>query len=64
MPIWHLKIARSPPVIIYQDTKLGFLHDVSNNYLQARIEAAFLSKTGSIPSDRMGWAATGAPTTR
>ena len=43
-------------MIIYQDTKLGFLNDVSNNYLQARIEAAFLSKTGSIPSDRMGWA--------
>jgi hypothetical protein len=42
-------------VIIYQDTKLGFLNDVANNYLQARIEAAFLSKTGSIPSDRMGW---------
>ncbi|MCR4296777.1 MAG: DUF2075 domain-containing protein, partial [Elusimicrobia bacterium] len=25
-------------------------------HLQARLEAAFLRKTGSIPSDRMGWA--------
>ena len=56
MPIWHLKDRTIPPVIIYQDTKLGFLNDVSNNYLQARIEAAFLSKTGSIPSDHTGWA--------
>ena len=43
-------------MIIYQDTKAGFLNDVAENFLQARIEAAFLSKTGSIPSDRMGWA--------
>ncbi len=42
-------------MIIYQDTKLGFLNDVANNYLQARIEAAFLRKTGSIPADRLGW---------
>jgi hypothetical protein len=43
-------------VIIYQDTKLGFLNDVSENTLQVRIETAFLRKTGSIPSDRMGCA--------
>lgn len=43
-------------MIIYQDTKAGFLGDVADNYLQARIEAAFLRKTGSIPSDRANWA--------
>ena len=43
-------------MIIYQETKTGFIDDVANNYLQARLEAAFLRKTGSIPSDRMGWA--------
>ena len=43
-------------MIIYQESKSGFLHDVAQNHLQARLEAAFLRKTGSIPSDRMGWA--------
>ena len=43
-------------MIIYQDTKAVFLDDISNNYFAARIEDAFLKKTGSLPSDSRGWA--------
>lgn len=43
-------------MIIYQDTKSGFLSDISNNYFSARIESAFLRKTGSVPADGRGWA--------
>lgn len=43
-------------MIIYQDTKAGFIDDIANNYFAARIEAAFLSKTGSVPGDSRGWA--------
>jgi len=43
-------------VIIYQDTKSGFLHDIAENHFQARIESAFFHKTGSVPSDSRGWA--------
>lgn len=43
-------------MIIYQDTKAGFLDDIQNNYFAARIEDAFLKKTGSLPADSRGWA--------
>jgi len=43
-------------VIIYQDTKSGFLSDIAENHFQARIESAFFHKTGSVPSDSRGWA--------
>lgn len=43
-------------MIIYQDTKAGFLSDIADNYFAARIEAAFLKMTGSIPVDGRGWA--------
>lgn len=43
-------------VIIYQDTKAGFVDDIANNYFAARIEDAFLKKTGSLPADSRGWA--------
>lgn len=43
-------------MIIYQDTKAGFVSDIANNYFGARIESAFLHKTGSVPADGRGWA--------
>ena len=43
-------------MIIYQDSKAGFLHDISNNYFKARIEDAFVRQTGSLPIDARGWA--------
>ncbi len=43
-------------MIIYQDTKAGFVDDITNNYFSARIEDAFLKKTGSLPADSRGWA--------
>ncbi len=43
-------------MIIYQDTKAVFLDDIANNYFAARIEDAFVKKTGSLPSDSRGWA--------
>ncbi|MBI2386231.1 MAG: DUF2075 domain-containing protein [Elusimicrobia bacterium] len=43
-------------MIIYQDTKAGFVDDIANNYFAARIEDAFLKKTGSLPADSRGWA--------
>jgi DUF2075 family protein len=43
-------------VIIYQDTKAGFVDDIANNYFAARLEDAFIKKTGSLPADSRGWA--------
>ena len=43
-------------MIIYQNTKAGFVNDVDNNELQPKLEGAFKAKTGSIPSDRSVWA--------
>jgi DUF2075 family protein len=43
-------------MIIYQNTKAGFLDDVDNNTLQRNLEEAFQKNTGSIPSDRRVWA--------
>ncbi|MDX6768182.1 MAG: DUF2075 domain-containing protein [Elusimicrobiota bacterium] len=43
-------------MIIYQATKAVFLDDVRRNYLLPRLTSAFLSKTGSVPADSMGWA--------
>lgn len=43
-------------MIIYQDTKAGFVNDISNNYFAARLENAFIKKTGSLPADSRGWA--------
>ncbi len=43
-------------MIIYQETKAGFIDDISNNYFAARIEDAFIKKTGSLPVDARGWA--------
>jgi len=34
-------------VIIYSDTKAGFVDDIANNYFAARLEDAFIKKTGS-----------------
>ena len=43
-------------MIIYQDTKSGFIDDIANNYFAARSEDAFIKKTGSLPADSRGWA--------
>jgi len=43
-------------MIIYQNTKAGFIDDVDNNDLQPKLENAFKIKTGSIPADRSVWA--------
>lgn len=43
-------------MIIYQNSKAGFVNDVDNNDLQPKLEAGFKSKTGSIPADRSVWA--------
>jgi DUF2075 family protein/predicted ATPase len=43
-------------MIIYQNTKAGFIEDVDNNVLQPSLENAFKAKTGSIPADRSVWA--------
>src|ERR1039458_93741 len=42
-------------MIIYQNTKAGFIDDVDNNDLQPKLEGAFKAKTGSIPSGRSVW---------
>lgn len=44
------------PVIIYQDTKAVFTDDIASNNFAARIEDAFIRKTGSLPADSRGWA--------
>src|SRR5882672_2161582 len=44
-------------MIIYRNTKAGFLADVDNNALQPALEAAFKAKTGCVPADRSVWAA-------
>lgn len=43
-------------MIIYQDTKAVFLDDIANNYFAARIEDAFIKRTGTLPADSRGWA--------
>ena len=43
-------------MIIYHETKAGFLADIDGNTLQPRLEAAFQAKTGSLPSDSRVWA--------
>lgn len=43
-------------MIIYQETKAGFLADVDNNFLKSRLVDAFRLKTGSVPSDSYVWA--------
>ncbi len=43
-------------MIIYRNTRAGFVDDVDNNVLQTRLETAFREKTGSVPADRSVWA--------
>ena len=43
-------------MVIYQETKAGFLSDVDNNLLKTRLVSAFQSKTGSVPADSYVWA--------
>ena len=43
-------------MIIYQETKAGFIDDVDNNALKRRLVDAFRAKTGSVPSDQNVWA--------
>jgi DUF2075 family protein len=43
-------------MIIYQNSKVGFLNDVDNNVLLVRLEDAFKAKTGSVPADKRVWA--------
>jgi len=43
-------------MIIYQNSKVGFVDDVDNNELQIKLENAFKAKTGSVPNDRTVWA--------
>ena len=43
-------------MIIYQDTKAVFTDDIASNNFAARIEDAFIRKTGSLPADSRGWA--------
>ena len=50
-------------MIIYQDKKAVFLDDIANNYFAARLEDAFIKKTGSLPADSRGWAKSPSSTT-
>ena len=43
-------------MIIYQESKAGYLADVDNNILKQRLVDAFQTKTGSVPSDSYVWA--------
>jgi len=43
-------------MIIYQNTKAGFINDVDNNDLKRLLVQGFLDKTGSVPSDQYVWA--------
>ena len=43
-------------MIIYQDTKARFVDDIASNFFKARLEDAFIKKTGSLPADSRGWA--------
>lgn len=43
-------------MVIYQESKAGFLADVDNNVLKKRLVDAFQTKTGSVPSDSYVWA--------
>jgi hypothetical protein len=43
-------------MVIYQESKAGFLADVDNNDLKKRLVDAFRTKTGSVPNDSYVWA--------
>ena len=43
-------------MVIYQESKAGFLADVDNNLLKNRLVSAFQAKTGSVPADSYVWA--------
>jgi len=43
-------------MVIYQESKAGFLADVDNNRLKNRLVSAFQAKTGSVPADSYVWA--------
>src|SRR6202142_969154 len=43
-------------MVIYQESKAGFLADVDNNLLKNRLVSAFQTKTGSVPADSYVWA--------
>jgi len=45
-----------PPMIIYAETKRGFLEDVDLNRLERRLADGFERQTGSVPADRSVWA--------
>ena len=38
-------------MVIYQESKAGFLADIDNNVLKNRLVSAFQSETGSVPAD-------------
>lgn len=43
-------------MIIYQESKAGFIRDVDHNALEPRLKEAFKEKTGGIPADSRVWA--------
>jgi hypothetical protein len=43
-------------MIIYQNTKAGFVDDIDSNLFKTHIDDAFIAKTGSLPADSRGWA--------
>lgn len=43
-------------MIIYSETKSGFLQDVEQNRLQAKLVNSFKTMTGGVPSDSRVWA--------
>ena len=42
-------------MIIYQESKAGYLADINSNVLQKRLCEAFLAKTGWVPADSYVW---------
>jgi len=43
-------------MIIYAETRRGFLEDVDLNRLERRLVEGFERQTGSVPADRAVWA--------
>lgn len=43
-------------MIIYQESKAGYMADINSNALQKRLREASLAKTGSVPADSYVWA--------
>ena len=43
-------------MIIYQETKAGFIKDVDDNVIGQRLRDAFQARTGSVPKDKSVWA--------